>query len=42
MVEQPLKRGHDEELEGFKSEIPIGVDEGCLNLSEYRLVGQKL
>ncbi|MGA1032996.1 MAG: dipeptide epimerase [Aquiluna sp.] len=40
MVEQPLMRGQDEELDGLKSEIPIGVDEGCLNLTEYQLVSK--
>lgn len=35
MVEQPLKRGDDEALAGLDSSIPIGVDEGCLNLEEY-------
>jgi L-alanine-DL-glutamate epimerase-like enolase superfamily enzyme len=40
MVEQPLKRGQDEELEGLNSELPIGVDEGCLDLSDYQLVSK--
>jgi len=40
MIEQPLMRGQDKELEGLKSEIPIGVDEGCLNLTEYQLVSK--
>ena len=40
MVEQPLKRGQDNELDGLKSELPIGVDEGCLDLSEYQLVSK--
>lgn len=40
MVEQPLKRGEDAGIETLDSQIPIGVDEGCLNLSEYRAVGQ--
>lgn len=35
MIEQPLPRGGDEELEGFKSEVPLGADESCLNLAEY-------
>ncbi|WP_262695692.1 dipeptide epimerase [Kordiimonas aquimaris] len=35
MIEQPLKRGRDEELEGFRSPVPLGADESCLNLSEY-------
>jgi L-Ala-D/L-Glu epimerase len=35
MVEQPLPRGADAELEGFSSPIPLGGDESCLTLSEY-------
>ena len=35
MIEQPLERGADLELEGFKSPIPIGADESCRTLSEY-------
>lgn len=40
MVEQPFQRGHDDQLEGIVSPIPIGVDEGCLNLDEYLSVGR--
>ena len=35
MVEQPLPRGADDELEGYHSPIPIGGDESCLSLEEY-------
>ncbi len=35
MIEQPLARGADEALEGFKSEVPLGADESCLDVSEY-------
>ena len=35
MVEQPLPRGADHELEGYHSSIPIGGDESCLSLEEY-------
>lgn len=35
MIEQPLPRGADEELEGFKSEVPLGSDESCLDSPEY-------
>ena len=35
MVEQPLGRGNDADLAGLESPIPIGVDEGCMNLAEY-------
>jgi L-alanine-DL-glutamate epimerase-like enolase superfamily enzyme len=34
MIEQPLPRGGDEELEGFDSPIPLGADESCLSLAE--------
>lgn len=36
MIEQPLPRGSDEELEGFKSAIPLGADESCLDTVEYQ------
>ncbi|MDG1437408.1 MAG: dipeptide epimerase [Emcibacteraceae bacterium] len=35
MIEQPLARGKDEELEGYKSSVPLGSDESCLDSSEY-------
>jgi len=35
MIEQPLPRGGDDELEGFKSPIPLGADESCLDSGEY-------
>ncbi|MFC7048706.1 dipeptide epimerase [Emcibacter nanhaiensis] len=35
MIEQPLKRGGDAELEGFTSVVPLGADESCLSLEEY-------
>jgi L-alanine-DL-glutamate epimerase-like enolase superfamily enzyme len=35
MIEQPLPRGSDAELEGYSSPIPLGADESCLDLSEY-------
>lgn len=35
MIEQPLPRGEDAELEGFSSPIPLGGDESCLTLVEY-------
>jgi L-alanine-DL-glutamate epimerase-like enolase superfamily enzyme len=35
MIEQPLARGGDEMLEGFKSPVPLGADESCLDSSEY-------
>lgn len=35
MIEQPLPRGSDAELEEYRSPIPLGADESCLDLSEY-------
>jgi len=35
MIEQPLPRGADEELEGFSSPVPLGADESCLHLGEF-------
>ncbi len=35
MIEQPLPRGSDAELDGYRSPIPLGADESCLDLSEY-------
>jgi L-alanine-DL-glutamate epimerase-like enolase superfamily enzyme len=35
MIEQPLPRGADAELEGYRSPIPLGADESCVDLSEY-------
>jgi len=34
LVEQPLARGHEAELEGFKSPIPIAADESALTLDD--------
>ena len=34
MVEQPLPRGADDELDEFESRIPLCADESCVNLSE--------
>ena len=38
MIEQPLPRGDDTELEGFQSPIPLGADESCLDSDEYKRV----
>ena len=40
LVEQPLRRGDDENLRGLKSPIPIGADESCLTMEEYRRFGE--
>jgi len=34
MIEQPLKRGADEELEGYDSPITLAADESCLHTGE--------
>lgn len=34
MIEQPLMRGGDEQLEGFESPITLAADESCLDCSE--------
>jgi len=49
MIEQPLPRGRDEQLEGFKSPITLAADESCLHTGEldtaarrYNMVNIKL
>lgn len=41
MIEQPLKRGEDEILAGFKSSVPLGADESCLDTSEYAAAAER-
>jgi L-alanine-DL-glutamate epimerase-like enolase superfamily enzyme len=41
MVEQPLKRGHDDMLEGFDSPISLCADESCLDSSEMDEVAKR-
>lgn len=41
MIEQPLARGADDELEGFKSDVPLGADESCLDSHEYAQAAKK-
>ena len=33
MIEQPLPRGQDEQLKGFRSPVPLAADESCLGLT---------
>ncbi len=41
LLEQPLKRGREADLEGFKSNIPIAADESVLKLADVAgLVGR--
>lgn len=49
MIEQPLPRGGDEELEGYQSPAPLCADESCLHLGEldamlprYQIINIKL
>jgi len=48
-IEQPLPRGHDEALEGYRAPLPLCADESCLHLGEleqaarrYRMINIKL
>lgn len=34
MIEQPLPRGEDQELEGYESKVPLCADESCLHIGE--------
>ena len=49
MIEQPLPRGEDQELEGYKSILPLCSDESCQHLGEleeaaarYQMINIKL
>lgn len=41
MIEQPLVRGADEELEGYKPPLPICADESCLDTSEFEQAARR-
>jgi len=41
MIEQPLPRGGDEELEGFESPVPLCADESCLNTDEFEQAARR-
>lgn len=41
MVEQPLPRGDDAELEGFDSPVVLAADESCLDTSELELASSR-
>jgi len=41
MIEQPLPRGGDEELEGFKSPITLAADESCLHTGELERAARR-
>jgi len=49
MIEQPLRRGDDAALEGYRSPVPLCADESCLHLGEleqaagrYQMINIKL
>jgi L-alanine-DL-glutamate epimerase-like enolase superfamily enzyme len=49
LIEQPLPRGKDAELEGYRAPVPLCADESCLHLGElaqtsrrYQLINIKL
>ena len=41
MIEQPLPRGADAELEGFESPAPLCADESCLHLGELETTASR-
>jgi len=41
MIEQPLARGIDQELEGYTSPLPLCADESCLDSSEFEQTAQR-
>jgi len=41
MIEQPLKRGGDEMLEGFDSPITLAADESCLHTGELETAARR-
>jgi len=41
MIEQPLPRGDDHELDGYQSKVLLGADESCLDSSEYELAARR-
>jgi L-alanine-DL-glutamate epimerase-like enolase superfamily enzyme len=41
MIEQPLKRGHDQELEGYRSPLPLCADESCQHAGELEPIARR-
>ena len=41
MIEQPLRRGGDEQLEGFVSPITLAADESCLHTGELETAARR-
>ena len=41
MIEQPLRRGNDAELDHYDSPVPLCADESCLHLDELELASSR-
>jgi len=41
MIEQPLPRGGDSELEGYEAPLPLCADESCLDTNEFEQAAQR-
>lgn len=41
MIEQPLKRGQDDELLDYQSPVALGADESCLSMKEFAPIPEK-
>lgn len=41
MIEQPLKRGADDELEGYQSPLPLCADESCQHAGELEHIARR-
>jgi len=41
MIEQPLPRGADSELEGYQSLVPLCADESCVHLGEISEIAKR-
>ncbi|KAA9134023.1 dipeptide epimerase [Marinihelvus fidelis] len=41
MIEQPLPRGGDAELEGYSPPVPLGADESCLHTGEFEAAARR-
>ena len=41
MIEQPLRRGNDAELDDYESPVPLCADESCLHLDELDQAAQR-
>lgn len=41
MVEQPLARGHDQQLSGYRCPVPLCADESCLDETELLIAAER-